>query len=110
MTNEEQKLREIEEGTPEIKRSELWNKIYSIVRQIPRENVNCDAMDASSASSEIERMVTALISENYYPKEFVKWTFRQRFMSCGHLDFDSSILDLDLEYWHEHIKRKENEQ
>ena len=68
MTNE-QKLREIEEGTPEIKRSELWNKIYSIVRQIPRENVNCDAMDASSASSEIERMVTALISEGYVSKE-----------------------------------------
>lgn len=54
--------------------------------------------------------LTALISENYYPKEFVKWTFRQRFMSCGHLDFDSSILDLDLEYWHKHIKGKENEQ
>ena len=68
MTNE-QKLREIEEGTPEIKRSELWNKIYSIVRQIPRENVNCDAMDASSASSEIERMVTALISEGYVSKD-----------------------------------------
>ena len=74
MTNEEQKLREIEEGTPEIKRSELWNKIYSIVSQIPRGSVYGDAMDASSASYEIEIMVTALISEKqaeYF--EFVKW-------------------------------------
>ncbi len=84
MTNEEQKLREI---------VERWmGKKHPITMQ--------------SYVSDL----TALISEDYYPKEFVKWTFRQRFMSCGHLDFDSSILDLDLEYWHKHIKGKENDQ
>lgn len=42
----------------EIKRSELWNKIYYIVKQIPREKVLGDAMDASSASTEIESLLS----------------------------------------------------
>ena len=42
--------------------------------------------------------LTALISEHYYPKDMVRWTFNQRFMACGHTGFDSSILELDLEY------------
>lgn len=43
------------ERTNEVKRSELWDKIYSIVSQIPRAKVDGDAVDYSSASTEIEK-------------------------------------------------------
>ena len=62
------------------------------------------------AEKMVEERLTALISEGYYPKDMVRWTFNQRFMACGHTGFDASILELDLEYWNEHIKGKENEQ
>lgn len=45
------------EKTNEIKRSELWNKIYNIVSQIPRRKVEGDCVDPSSASTEIERLI-----------------------------------------------------
>lgn len=46
------------EKSKEIKRSELWQKIYLIVSQIPRkEIVNGDFVDASSASTEIEKLI-----------------------------------------------------
>ena len=99
---EEQKLREI---------ADILADIFTAGGE--SHEVGGQSFDQLKQSGYIDRKIsdlTALISEGYYPKEFVKWTFRQRFMSCGHLDFDSSILDLDLEYWHKHIKGKENEQ
>ena len=44
------------EVTNRIQRSELWDKIYNIVKQIPRKEVQGDAMDAPSASTKIEEM------------------------------------------------------
>lgn len=40
-----------------VDRSPLWNRIYNVARQIPRQDVKCDAMDASSAATEIEQIV-----------------------------------------------------
>lgn len=40
--------------------SPLWHQIYAIVRQIPRANVEGDAMDASSATTQIEKLLTSL--------------------------------------------------
>jgi hypothetical protein len=44
------------ETTNNIQRSELWQKIYAIVKQIPMRQVEHDAMDAASASSDIEHL------------------------------------------------------
>lgn len=44
------------ENTNKLERSELWNKIYGIVKQIPRKEINEDAIDASSATTMIEQM------------------------------------------------------
>lgn len=44
-----------------IERSELWNKIYAIVKQIPRKETNEDAMDAPSATTSIENLFKTLL-------------------------------------------------
>jgi hypothetical protein len=41
----------------EVKRSKLWNDIYDIVKQIPRKDVDGDALDASSATTSIEEIL-----------------------------------------------------
>jgi hypothetical protein len=45
------------EKTNKVERSELWNEIYNIVKQIPRKDVDDDAVDASSATTSIEEML-----------------------------------------------------
>ena len=51
------KLEEIErEEVRAVNRTDLYNSILSIVKQIPRENVESDAMDATSCAYEIEQL------------------------------------------------------
>ena len=45
-----------------IERSELWDKIHAIVKQIPIDYSQGDAMDAASATTEIEKLFS--ISES----------------------------------------------
>ncbi len=44
-----------------IVRTELWCKIYNIIKQIPREKTEDDAMDAPSAATEIEFLLEDII-------------------------------------------------
>ena len=65
------------EATSSPSRTELWEKIYSIVSLIPRAKVKGDAVDASSATTAIEQMLNAeylpsprdrqVIKESYEP-------------------------------------------
>ena len=43
--------------TNKVERSELWNDIYRIVKQIPRKEVDGDAVDAPSATTSIENLI-----------------------------------------------------
>ena len=45
------------ENTNKVERSELWNDIYRIVNQIPRKEVDGDAVDAPSATTSIEKLI-----------------------------------------------------
>ena len=45
------------ENTNKVERSELWNDIYRIVNQIPRKEVDGDAVDAPSATTSIENLI-----------------------------------------------------
>ena len=45
------------EKSNKVERSELWNEIYNIVKQIPRKDVEGDAVDAPSATTSIEEML-----------------------------------------------------
>jgi len=41
-------------------KSKEWYNIYNIVKQIPRKEVNCDAVDATSAATMIEQLFSNL--------------------------------------------------
>ena len=45
------------ENINKLERSELWNEIYAIVKQIPRKETNEDAVDAPSATTSIEQLI-----------------------------------------------------
>lgn len=55
-----------------IKRTELYNSILSIVKQIPRKEVESDAMDAPSCAYELEQLFLKWQQERSYSEEEVK--------------------------------------
>jgi hypothetical protein len=59
------------EEVRKVERSDLYNKIYSIVKQIPREDVETDAMDASSCAYDIEQLFYKWQQERMYSEEEV---------------------------------------
>jgi hypothetical protein len=74
------KLEEIErEEVREVKRTDLYNSILSIVKQIPRENVESDAMDAPSCAYEIEQLFYKWQQERMYSEEEVRLMFSESF-------------------------------
>ena len=44
------------EEVRKVERTELFNSIFSVVKQIPRKDVDGDAMDAPSCAYEIEQL------------------------------------------------------
>ena len=46
-----------------VDRSAIWAKIYDIVKEIPRENVEGDAMDAPSAAAKLEALFYGLMNQ-----------------------------------------------
>ena len=54
-----------------VKRTELYNSILSIVKQIPRKEVQDDAMDAPSCTYELEQLFLKLQQERMYSEEEV---------------------------------------
>ena len=48
------------EQNNKIKRSEIWKKIYKIVKQIPRKEIVEDAPDAVSVASDLEELFLSL--------------------------------------------------
>ena len=49
------------EESNRLERSEIWYMIYDIVKQIPRKEVQCDAVDAPSATTMIEELFLKLL-------------------------------------------------
>jgi len=60
------------EEVRKVERSDLYNKIYSIVKQIPREDVETDAMDASSCAYDIEQLFYKWRQERMYSEEEIE--------------------------------------
>ena len=44
------------EKTINLKRSDLWEEIYQIVKQIPRKDITDDAPDAPSVATDLEEL------------------------------------------------------
>jgi hypothetical protein len=53
--------------------SELWNKIYNLVKEIPRENITEDAPDAPSVSTDLENLFEKYLTkhQSYNHKEII---------------------------------------
>lgn len=54
------------EEAAEIKRSDLYKSIHSVVKQIPRMDVGSDAMDAPSCAYELEQLFYKWQQERMY--------------------------------------------
>jgi hypothetical protein len=59
------------EEVRKIERTELFNSIFSVVKKIPRKNVDEDAMDAPSCAYEIEQLFYKWQQERMYSEEDV---------------------------------------
>ena len=88
------------EEDDEIQRSDLYNKIHSIVKQIPRENVDTDAMDYPSCAYELEQLFYKWQQERSYSEEEV-WKLVNKLNET--LNIGS---ELTLEQWFEQFKKK----
>jgi uncharacterized protein with von Willebrand factor type A (vWA) domain len=100
----EQFKQETLEEVRKVERTELFNSIFSVVKQIPRKDVDGDAMDAPSCASEIEQL-------------FYKWQQEQdknKYSEIEVLDLLVGILDankcfvtfIDIKEWFEQNKKK----
>ena len=84
------------ENTNKVERSELWNEIYNIVKQIPRKEVVGDAVDAPSATTSIENLI------NKYKIKAEKWDKLESKISKCYVDENGDELseedseDIDL--------------
>ena len=86
---EEPKQETIEEVAENIKRSDLYKSIYSLVNQIPRKDVESDAMDASSCAYEIEQLLYNHAVKTLYTEEEVMDMFHNLSM---HLPLHYEVL------------------
>ena len=59
------------EEVRKVEKSDLYNKIHSIVKQIPRKEVEGDAMDAPSCAYELEQLFYKWQAEKMYSEEEV---------------------------------------
>ena len=95
------KLEEIErEEVRAVNRTDLYNSILSIVKQIPRENVESDAMDATSCTYEIEQLFYKWQQERMYSEEEVLNILYK------HTEDLLAGKKMTLEQWFEQFKKK----
>ncbi len=104
-------IQETLEEVRKVERTELFNSIFSVVKQIPRKDVECDAMDASSCSYEIEQLFYKWQQEqdkNKYSEEdlisLLEFNYKKETNQLGTLrkDYSQKI----VKEWFEQFKKK----
>ena len=65
-------------------RSKLWEKIYEIINKMPRKEVDGDAADASSISSELEKLFVDILAlhDNQSLRKQILDAFKEGFDSA----------------------------
>ncbi len=105
------KNKETLEEVIKVERTELFNSIFSVVKQIPRKDVECDAMDASSCSYEIEQLFYKWQQEqdkNKYSEEdlisLLEFNYKKETNQLGTLrkDYSQKI----VKEWFEQFKKE----
>jgi hypothetical protein len=90
------------EEVVKVKRTELFNTILSIVKQIPRKDIDYDAMDAPSCAYEIEQLFYKWQQEQdkkLYNKEEVVSIAEASFSFYRTNDFDDNELEKQWKIW-----------
>ena len=98
-----------------VKRTELYNSILSIVKQLPRKEVQDDAMDAPSCTYELEQLFLKWQQEqnkNLYSEEDLREAFRQGEQNISYSEtygLDSKLTEQQwFEQFQERIKSLDN--
>ena len=86
-----------------IKRTELYNSILSIVKQIPRKEFESDAMDAGSCSYEIEQWFLKWQAERMYSEEEVVNILIKAYEDIGKRKIPNQVV---LASWFKQFKKK----
>ena len=89
-----------------IKRTELYNSILSIVKQIPRKEVDGDAIDAPSCAYELEQLFLKWQQERSYSEEEVVNILIKAYEDIGKRKIPNQVV---LAKWFEQFKRKNYE-
>jgi hypothetical protein len=76
------------EEVRKVERSDLYNKIHSIVKQIPRKEVEGDAMDASSCAYELEQLFYKWQQEITYSEKDMREAYFFGVSSTGKMGMD----------------------
>ncbi len=90
-----------------IKRTELYNSILSIVKQIPRKEVDGDAVDAPSCAYELEQLFLKWQQERSYNEEdmisLLEFNYKKETNGLGTLrkDYSQKI----IKEWFEQFKK-----
>ena len=103
------KNKETLEEVRKVERTELFNSIFSVVKQIPRKDVECDAMDASSCSYEIEQLFYKWQQEQnkkLYSEEELREAFRQGEQNINYSEIYGLDSKLTEQEWFEKLKKK----
>ena len=103
------KNKETLEEVRKVERTELFNSIYSVVKKIPRKDVECDAMDASSCSYEIEQLFYKWQQEQnkkLYSEEELREAFRQGEQNINYSEIYGLDSKLTEQEWFEKLKKK----
>jgi hypothetical protein len=88
----EPKLQTLEE-VRKVERTELFNSIFSVIKQIPRKDVDGDAMDALSCAYELEQLFYKWQQERMYNEKDMKLAFEtgRNFQLTGEDNFNELI-------------------
>jgi hypothetical protein len=103
LIKEEPKQETLEE-VRKVERTELFNSIFSVVKQIPRKDVDGDAMDAPSCAYEIEQLFYKYQQEKRYSEEEVK-SLLHKFMQSEKPNWHS----YSTQKWFEQFKKNQDE-
>jgi hypothetical protein len=105
------------EEVRKVERTELFNSIHSVVKKIPRKNVEGDAMDATSCAYELEQLFYKWQQERSYSEEQLRNILLDinlvnpshlRMTSDGHGEFPDTykLTQKGIDYIIEQFKKK----
>ena len=80
-----------EETTNHTERSNLWNSIYELVKELPRANVEGDAVDYSSLTTSLEKLFASQQSDRR--KELIRYADFLTLKGWSDFAIDEEILD-----------------